>query len=171
MAGKIMDLKNQLEVSLRDKSKPWTTVLDVLEGKTGVDRLFIFIGSVTILGLWLVFGYAGQLVCNTVVFLYPAYVSIKAIESPQKDDDTILLTYWVVYALFSVIEFFADLIVGWFPLYWLAKCIFFIWLMLPSDFNGSLIIYTKFIRPYFLKHEGNIDEAISSASKLLGKDK
>jgi len=68
-----------------------------------------------------VFGFGAQLVCNSVGFLYPAYMSIHAIESHKKDDDTKWLTYWVVFALFSVIEYFADLIVGWFPLYWLIK--------------------------------------------------
>ncbi|KAJ8946424.1 hypothetical protein NQ314_008906 [Rhamnusium bicolor] len=58
-------------------------------------------------------------------FLYPAYVSIHAIESKHKDDDTKWLTYWVVYALFSVGEYFADFIVSWFPLYWLLKVLFF----------------------------------------------
>lgn len=46
---------------------------------------------------------------------------MKALESPQKDDDTKWLTYWVVFAVFSVVEYFSDFIVGWFPLYWLLK--------------------------------------------------
>lgn len=75
------------------------------------------------MGLYLVFGYGGQLICNIICFGYPAYASIKAIESNIKDDDTKWLTYWVCFALFSVAEFFADIIVGWFPLYWLSKVI------------------------------------------------
>lgn len=59
--------------------------------------------------------------CNTLGFLYPAYVSVHAIESKTKEDDTKWLTYWVVFALFSVFEYFSDLIVRWFPLYWLVK--------------------------------------------------
>lgn len=74
-----------------------------------------------IVGAWLVFGFAAQLVCNFVGFVYPAYASMKALESKNKDDDTKWLTYWVVFACFSVIEFFSDFIVGWFPLYWLIK--------------------------------------------------
>lgn len=80
-----------------------------------------FAGVIAFLGLWLAFGYAGQLVCNSVGFIYPAYASIHAIETHAKEDDTKWLTYWVVFAVFSVFEFFADIIVGWFPLYWLAK--------------------------------------------------
>lgn len=82
---------------------------------------FIFIGGIAVIGVWLVFGYAAQLVCNSVGFLYPAYMSIHAIESHNKDDDTKWLTYWVVFAIFSIVEYFADIIVGWFPLYWLIK--------------------------------------------------
>ena len=47
--------------------------------------------------------------------------SIKALESSGKDDDTQWLMYWVVYSLFSVLEFFSDTLVGWIPLYWLVK--------------------------------------------------
>ena len=39
----------------------------------------------------------------------------------HKEDDTKWLTYWVVFALFSVFEFFSDFIFSWFPLYWLVK--------------------------------------------------
>lgn len=142
MAAKITEIKENLDKALRDGSKPWTFALDIVETRTGVDRLYIFIGmllrlnakpvhfaikfflitgSIGFVTLWLMFGFAGQLVCNGIGFLYPAYISIHAIESHNKDDDTKWLTYWVIFALFSVVEFFSDIIVGWFPLYWLAK--------------------------------------------------
>lgn len=46
---------------------------------------------------------------------------VKAIESTNKDDDTQWLTYWVVYAAFNIAEFFSDIFLGWFPLYFLFK--------------------------------------------------
>ena len=46
---------------------------------------------------------------------------VKAIESTQKDDDTQWLTYWVVYSAFSILEFFSDIFLSWFPLYFLFK--------------------------------------------------
>lgn len=46
---------------------------------------------------------------------------IKAVESPSKEDDTVWLTYWVVYSLFGLVEFFSDLLLSWFPFYYVGK--------------------------------------------------
>ena len=104
----------------------------MLEENTGVQRLYIAYGIAGIIVLWLAFGFGAQvasssgfpeedfhnnfihqLLANTVGFLYPAYCSIKALESSVKNDDTQWLTYWVVFAFFSVVEYFADFIAGW----------------------------------------------------------
>jgi len=55
--------------------------------------------------------------------LFSIYIlcSIKAIESPDKEDDTQWLTYWVIYGIFSVGEFFSDIFLYWFPFYYVCK--------------------------------------------------
>jgi len=56
---------------------------------------------------------------HSVLFLY--VYSCKAIDSVEKDDDTQWLTYWVVYAAFGIVEYFADLVLFWIPFYFLLK--------------------------------------------------
>ncbi|XP_066593013.1 receptor expression-enhancing protein 5-like [Prorops nasuta] len=167
--AKIVAVKESVEKALKDESKPWTKLFASIERKTGIDRLYVFLASSGLFALYLVVGIGQQLLCNIVGFIYPAYCSIKAIESPKKDDDTKWLTYWVVFAVFTIIEFFSDYIVSWFPVYWLLKCLFYIWLMVPTDYNGSLVLYRRIIRPKFLQYRTRVDTFISQAKDVAIK--
>ncbi|KAI2798233.1 hypothetical protein RDWZM_004791 [Blomia tropicalis] len=129
----------------------------LVENKLGVKRIYVAQGIFGLFVFYMVFGYFAQLICNFVGFIYPAYVSIKALESSSKEDDTRWLTYWVVFSAFSVAEFFSDFIFSWFPFYWLAKVLFLIWCYAPMKDNGSTYVYSRIIRPLFLKNTNKID--------------
>lgn len=40
-------MKEYLEKTLRDESKPWTKMFVLAEEKTGIDRLYIFVGELS----------------------------------------------------------------------------------------------------------------------------
>jgi len=138
----------------------------LIEEKTKVQRKYIGLGG-CIITMGLVFSTLAPLVVNLIAFIYPAYKSIKALESNDKDDDSKWLTYWVVYGFFSVMEFFADIILSWFPFYFIAKTTLFVWCMAPIKSNGSQFIYSHVILPWFLKNETKIDNAFNRGKNLV----
>ena len=94
----------------------------MLEEHTGVRKLYIAYGLGTVALLWMAFGFGAQvllvlrclanplspqLLVNFIGFAYPAYCSIKALETSTKEDDTQWLTYWVVLAFFNHVDYFA----------------------------------------------------------------
>ncbi|MBN3274547.1 REEP6 protein, partial [Polyodon spathula] len=156
-------LKERFEKFLNEKNFV-TDCLAKIEEKTGIHRRYVATGSVSFIGLYLIFGYGASLLCNLIGFVYPAYFSIKAIESSNKEDDTKWLTYWVVYGIFSVAEFFSDIFLYWFPFYYAGKCVFLLWCMAPVAWNGSQILYKRLVRPFFLKHQASVDSVVNDLS-------
>lgn len=167
MANKIDEVRTSIENGLKDESKPWTQLFSLAEVKTGVPRIYIFLGGVAIVVLYLAFGYAAQILCNAIGVAYPAYISMKAIETRTKEDDTKWLTYWVIYGVLSVFEHVSLFLVQAIPFYWLLKCVFFIWCMLPIENNGATFMYHRLILPYFKKYEKSADNLIDQAADKI----
>lgn len=41
--------------------------------------------------------------------------------------------------------------------------------MVPGKYNGSILLYNRFIRPYILKYENDIDKAADEVGKFVEK--
>eukprot|EP01136_Pigoraptor_vietnamica_P002055 Opistho-1_new@29475 len=141
-----------------------SALMNQIEQKTGIPKLYVAMGGTFVFCFSLAVGFAAQLLTNLVGFLYPAYASFKAIESSDKNDDTRWLIYWVVYAFFNILEYFTDTLLHWIPFYYFAKIFVLLFLMLPST-DGANLVYYKFVRPYLLNHETQIDGALRLGRK------
>eukprot|EP00804_Cyclotella_cryptica_P004969 CCRYP_014098-RA/>CCRYP_014098-RA protein AED:0.27 eAED:0.27 QI:137/1/1/1/0.66/0.5/4/1058/165 len=117
--------------------------LSEVEKKTGYPKAYFFTAGATLLTL-LISAIGGmKLISDLIGFVYPAYMSFKAIESSETADDTQWLTYWVVFAKLSIIESAAPFLVEWIPFYYAIKILFFSWLFHPK-FMGAVVLYKQF---------------------------
>uniref|UniRef100_A0A8C2KAG1 Receptor expression-enhancing protein n=1 Tax=Cyprinus carpio TaxID=7962 RepID=A0A8C2KAG1_CYPCA len=103
--------------------------------------------------VWLVFGN-----------LYPAYYSYKAVKTKNVKEYVRWMMYWIVFALFTVVETVTDLTIAWFPLYYEIKVAFVIWLLSPYT-RGASVIYRKALHPLLSSKEREIDDYIVQAKE------
>ncbi|XP_061666740.1 receptor expression-enhancing protein 3 isoform X2 [Syngnathoides biaculeatus] len=96
--------------------------------------------------------------------LYPAYYSYKAVKTKNVKEYVRWMMYWIVFALYTVVETITDLTLAWFPLYYELKVAFVIWLLSPYT-RGASLIYRKCLHPLLSSREREIDEYIVQAKE------
>ncbi|XP_072546172.1 receptor expression-enhancing protein 3a [Salminus brasiliensis] len=96
--------------------------------------------------------------------LYPAYYSYKAVRTKNVKEYVRWMMYWIVFALYTVVETITDLSLAWFPLYYELKVAFVIWLLSPYT-RGASLIYRKFLHPLLASREREIDDYIVQAKE------
>ena len=62
-----------------------------------VSKVNLIMGVIAFTAVWLAIGYGAPFLCDFIGFVFPAYLSFKAVESADTRDDTQWLTYWIVY--------------------------------------------------------------------------
>uniref|UniRef100_A0A3Q0R270 Receptor expression-enhancing protein n=1 Tax=Amphilophus citrinellus TaxID=61819 RepID=A0A3Q0R270_AMPCI len=96
--------------------------------------------------------------------LYPAYYSYKAVKTKNVKEYVRWMMYWIVFALYTVVETITDLTLAWFPLYYEIKIAFVIWLLSPYT-RGASLIYRKCLHPLLSSREREIDDYIVQAKE------
>jgi receptor expression-enhancing protein 5/6 len=146
------------EKSLHDK---YLEQMKLIQEKTGIPGTYV-LGALLAAVLFVWIGFLERLITNLVGTIYPAFWTIKSIES-RSDDDKHWLTYWVVFACFTIIDMFSGFILKFIPFYFFLKIIFLIWLFMPNS-QGCNIVYHLLVVRVFKCFEQDID----SASVKLG---
>ncbi|KAK7910983.1 Ypt-interacting YIP2 [Apiospora marii] len=154
----------QQYVSQLDRELSKYPSLNNLEKQTSVPKVYAVIGFATLYFFFIIFNLGGQLLTNLAGFVIPGYYSMQALFSVSKADDTQWLTYWVVFAFFTVLESLLS-VVYWFPFYYTFKFIFLLWLSLPM-FGGANLIFRSFLQPMFGRY---FSESGSTAANLRAK--
>ncbi|KAK7754883.1 ER membrane protein DP1/Yop1 [Diatrype stigma] len=151
-------------VSSLDKELSKYPALNNIEKQTSVPKVYAVLGAAALYFFFIVFNLGGQLLTNLAGFIIPGYYSMQALFSASKFDDTQWLTYWVVFAFFTVLESLLS-IVYWFPFYYTFKFVFLLWLSLPA-FSGAQLIFRSFLQPALGRY---FSESGSTAANLRAK--
>ncbi|PWN35440.1 uncharacterized protein FA14DRAFT_154854 [Meira miltonrushii] len=150
MAAQLQQFQQKAEyfVSQIDKELSKYPQLNKLEQNIGIPQAKAYgaIGAFALFTLLVFFNIFAGFLTNLIGFFLPAYFSMKALDSPQPQDDVQWLTYWVVFGFFNFIETFVDVILHFVPMYYTFKTLAIVWLMLPQT-QGAKIVYTRLVRP------------------------
>jgi receptor expression-enhancing protein 5/6 len=139
-------------ISIVDK---WNEQMNLIKEKTGIKGIYVIIVLIGAV-IFVYFNIFENLITNLVGTVYPSFWTIKAIESKNKNDIKKWLTYWIVFGVFIIIDFFNIIIVKIFPYYFLMKIMFLIWLFMPGS-NGCTIVYHLFVKKIFNSFEDSVD--------------
>uniref|UniRef100_A0A671M8L8 Receptor expression-enhancing protein n=1 Tax=Sinocyclocheilus anshuiensis TaxID=1608454 RepID=A0A671M8L8_9TELE len=100
--------------------------------------------------------------CLVFGTLYPAYYSFKAVKSKNVKEYVRWMMYWIVFALYTVVETIEFVSIKQFPVYYEVKMAFVFWLLSPYT-RGASVLYRKFLHPMLASKEREIDEYIVQA--------
>lgn len=163
----IDSISNRMGLNELEKIKPLKDISD----KIGVKAGHLGLGVVTVLALLVIFEYGATFISFSVGFLYPAYMSFKAVETKgNKDDDRLWLTYWVVFGFVHVFDDFLGRILSFLPLYNVLKIAFYIWLFHPKT-KGALSFYNKVLKGLLSKYETDIDDGLQKLKDKVDEAK
>ena len=164
------EIKDQAQGFIEKAKSRFNQEIDLISKKTGYDGKLIA-GILAVCALLTFINLFGKYITCIVGFTLPAYWSIKAIESPEFDDDKQWITYWAIYGIFTLIDQFANIVLRIIPFYFVIKIFFLIWCFMPNTM-GALFVYNKLVGPYFRKYENKIDQKIEKfirEGKLRGR--
>jgi len=137
--------------------------------KIGVKPAYIGLGVGGLAALLILLNFGTTWVGFMVGFLYPAYMSFKAIEGQEdKEESRLWLTYWVVFGSMNVFDRWINLIFSFVPFFQLIKIAYYVWLFHPKT-KGAFVIYDKVLRNLLKKYESKIDENLSKVEGEITK--
>jgi len=132
--------------------KPVKVVASTLGVEAGHVVSATFLTGIVLIAL----GFASSFLTAVFGFLYPAYMSFKALESTDSKDDEQWLTYWVVFIFVNFLDNVVGIFFSIIPLYHLIKLLFYIYLYYPRS-QGATVVYKRFLQPILKKYSGTID--------------
>lgn len=95
--------------------------LQNVAGKVHLKVSHLLLGCAIVLLLLIVVDVGSSFLSNLVGFVYPSYMSFKALQTSYGEDDRHWLTYWTVYSFVTLFDPFLEILLSFIPMYHLFK--------------------------------------------------
>ena len=120
-----------------------------LEEKTGYSKVYFFAAGVTVLVSLILATGGMKLASNLVGFIYPAYMSFKALDGGKSidGDATQWMTYWIIFCSINLLEDTFPFLPRTVKFFYTIKVMSIIWLYHPKT-AGAQVIYSSGLKPY-----------------------
>jgi len=155
------------EVS-KDSEEGESTVAQHEEQSSASTNLVV---AASVTSICLLSSHAAAAIGMVVGVMYPAYLSLKALEQGGAGDSSAvaevqrLLTYWVAFALLQVAETaLAPLLAAGFRHYHAAKVALLVWM----HHAGARAVYSKWLRPLAVRHDADVERLSLAARSAPG---
>ncbi|KAL4479577.1 hypothetical protein ABPG72_018563 [Tetrahymena utriculariae] len=160
--------KNPVQQILDDIGKDFEKCKPLVDiaAKIGVPPGHIVAISFSLALACIIFGICSDFLTAIVGLLYPAYMSFKAIETVEDDDDKQWLTYWIVFSFLHVFDAPLSLVLQFLPFYYPLKVMFYVYLFYPKT-KGALFIYNNFLKKFLLENQAKIDEYLKKTQEAV----
>ena len=100
-----------------------------------------------------------------LAIMYPAYNSYKVMQTNTMVEYANIITYWVVFSVFTVTEQVVDkLFVNIFSYYCEFKIIFILWLVSPFTMGYSFL-FSWVVQPLMVRMENKLDDFFTTIKK------
>ncbi|KRZ36131.1 Receptor expression-enhancing protein 5, partial [Trichinella pseudospiralis] len=148
MAQIFQNIRNDICNAISDERGLVGKIFAKIEQKTGQSRYQVAVILAIVICVLLIVSPSAGLLCNWICFGYPAMMTLMEMQANENVNQKQWMFYWVIFGMFRIVDYFAECISFIIPIYWLLKCIFFVWLFMPSCL-GAQTLYEKFFRPRY----------------------
>lgn len=159
-----MEQVNQIIETLDNHTKHVPGIKDIA-AKAGVSAGHVSLGLIGVLTCLMLLGYGAELITDVIGMFYPMYMSFKALETKGAEDDKVWLTYWVVFAVWKVLDEWVYFLFAWIPCYYTVKLAMLISLFHPH-YKLAARIYDQGIRPFIIKHQQDIEASMTKMGEV-----
>ncbi|KRX94718.1 Receptor expression-enhancing protein 5 [Trichinella pseudospiralis] len=148
MAQVFQNIRNDICNAISDERGLVGKIFAKIEQKSGQSRHQVAVILAIVICVLLIVSPSAGLLCNWICFGYPAMKTLMEMQANENVNQKQWMFYWVIFGMFRIVDYFAECISFIIPIYWLLKCIFFVWLFMPSCL-GAQTLYEKFFQPRY----------------------